>query len=53
MLKCIVAVAVTWWSCCACLARAEVLVLRNQPFVLAARLMGVCTLRIILRHMRP
>lgn len=53
MLNCIVAVAVTWWPWYARLARAEVLTLRNQPFVEAARLMGVSTPRILLRHILP
>ena len=53
MLNCVVAVAVTWWPWYARLARAEVLVLRNQPYVEAARLMGVSHPRIILRHILP
>lgn len=53
MLNCIVAVAVTWWPWYARLARAEVLVLRNQPYVESARLMGVSTPRILIRHILP
>ncbi len=53
MVNCIVAVAVTWWPWYARLARAEVLVLRNQPYVETARLMGVSTPRILWRHILP
>lgn len=53
MLNCIIAVAVTWWPWYARLARAEVLVLRNQPYVETARLMGVSTPRILVRHILP
>ena len=53
MLNCIIAVAVTWWPWYARLARAEVLVLRNQPYVETARLLGVSTPRILARHILP
>jgi len=53
MLNCIIAVSITWWPWYARLARAEVLVLRNQPYVETARLMGVSTPRILLRHILP
>ncbi len=53
MLNCIIAVAVTWWPWYARMARAEVLVLRGQPYVEAARLMGVSHARIITRHILP
>ena len=53
MLNCIIAVAVTWWPWYARLARAEVLVLRGQPYVEAAQLMGVSHARIIARHILP
>ena len=53
MLNCIIAVAVTWWPWYARMARAEVLVLRGQPYVEAARLMGVSHARIIARHILP
>jgi peptide/nickel transport system permease protein len=49
----IVAVAVTWWPWYARMARAEVLALRNQPYVEAARLMGVGHPTIIVRHILP
>jgi peptide/nickel transport system permease protein len=52
-LNSIIAVAVTWWPWYARLARAEVLVLRGQPYVEAARLAGVSHPRIILRHILP
>ena len=53
MLNCIIAVAVTWWPWYARMARAEVLVLRGQPYVEAAKLMGVSHARIIARHILP
>ncbi len=53
MLNCIIAVAVTWWPWYARMARAEVLVLRGQPYVEAAQLMGVSHARIIARHILP
>jgi len=53
MLNCIIAVAVTWWPWYARMARAEVLVLRGQPYVEAASLMGVSHTRIIARHILP
>ncbi|KQV41408.1 MULTISPECIES: ABC transporter permease [unclassified Rhizobium] len=52
-LNSIIAVAVTWWPWYARLARAEVLVLRGQPYVEAARLSGVSHPRIIIRHILP
>lgn len=53
LLNSIIAVSVTWWPWYARLARAEVLALRGQPYVEAARLMGVSHFRIILRHILP
>lgn len=53
LLNAILAVAVTWWPWYARMARAEVLVLRGQPYVESARLMGVSHPRIILRHILP
>ena len=53
MVNCIIAVAVTWWPWYARLARAEVLVLRGQPYVEAARVMGVSHATIIARHILP
>lgn len=52
-LNSVIAVAVTWWPWYARLARAEVLVLRGQPYVEAAQLTGVSHWRIILRHILP
>lgn len=53
LLNSIVAVAVTWWPWYARMARAEVLVLRGQPYVEAAGLMGVSHPRIMVRHILP
>ena len=53
LLNSIVAVSVTWWPWYARMARAEVLVLRAQPYVEASRLMGVSHPRILIRHVLP
>ncbi len=53
LLNSIVAVSVTWWPWYARMARTEVLVLRGQPYVEAARLMGVSHPRILIRHILP
>ena len=53
LLNAVLAVAVTWWPWYARMARAEVLTLRSQPYVEAARLMGVSHSRILLRHVLP
>ena len=53
LLNSILAVSVTWWPWYARMARAEVLVLRGQPYVEAARLMGVSHSRILVRHILP
>jgi peptide/nickel transport system permease protein len=53
LLNSIVAVSVTWWPWYARMARAEVLVLRGQPYVESAQLMGVSHPRILLRHILP
>jgi peptide/nickel transport system permease protein len=53
LLNSVVAVTVTWWPWYARMVRAEVLVLRGQPYVEAAQLMGVSHGRIILRHILP
>lgn len=53
LLNSIVAVSVTWWPWYARMARAEVLVLRGQPYVESARLMGVSHPRILIRHILP
>lgn len=49
----ILAVAVVFWPWYARLARSQVLSLREREFVLAARVSGVSTLTILLRHMVP
>ncbi|MGE3147364.1 MAG: ABC transporter permease [Pseudorhodoplanes sp.] len=53
MWNCIIAIAVSWWPWYARLARAEVLVLRGQPYVEAALVMGVSPARTVLRHILP
>lgn len=49
----ILALSVTGWVNMARLVRANILRLRTQEFVLAARLLGTPTHRIILRHLLP
>lgn len=53
LMNSIIAVSVTWWPWYARMARAEVLVLRGQPYVESARLMGVSHPRILIRHILP
>jgi peptide/nickel transport system permease protein len=49
----LIAVAVVSWPVYARLVRGQVLVLRNQEFVLAARAVGVSHAGILLRHVLP
>jgi len=49
----ILALSITGWVNMARLVRAEILKLKNQEFVLAARLLGTRTGKIILRHLVP
>jgi oligopeptide transport system permease protein len=49
----IIALSVTGWVNMARLVRAEILQLKTQEFVLAARLLGTSTPKIILRHLVP
>ena len=53
MVNCIIAISVSWWPWYARLARSEVLVLRSQPYVEAAQVMGVSHARILVRHVLP
>lgn len=46
----ILAVLVTWWPYYVRLARGEVLTVKHQPYVIAARAAGVSEPRILLRH---
>ncbi|MEY8352384.1 ABC transporter permease [Lachnospiraceae bacterium 54-53] len=49
----VVALSITGWVNMARLVRAEILKLKNQEFVLAARVLGTSTSRIISRHLIP
>ena len=49
----IIAIAVSWWPWYARLVRAQVLSLRERPFVKAVRAIGVPHRRIIARHVVP
>ncbi len=46
----ILAVLVTWWPYYVRLTRGEVLAIKHQPFVVAARAAGVSEVRILFRH---
>lgn len=49
----VLAIALTTWSPYARIARAEALTIRNSEFILAARVQGVSTAGILLRHVTP
>ncbi len=51
--KMVLLISLTGWTTVARLARARTLALKQADFVLAARALGVGTLRIILRHIFP
>ena len=49
----ILAIAIAWWPRYARLLRGQVLIVKNMPFVDAARSIGAGDLRIMLRHVLP
>lgn len=49
----VIAMVSTWWVGYARVVRARVLVLREQPYVEAARAMGAARWRVVLRHLLP
>jgi peptide/nickel transport system permease protein len=49
----VLAIALTWWPWYTRLVRAQAIALREQPFVEAARSIGVSDLTIIRRHVLP
>lgn len=49
----ILALVVVWWPGYARIVRAEVLRVRNEPYVEAAKILGLSTPRIIARHILP
>jgi len=49
----VLAIALTTWSPFARIARAEALTIRNSDFILAARMQGVSTTGILVRHVAP
>ena len=49
----VLAIALTTWSPFARIARAEALTIRNSEFILAARVQGVSTAGILVRHVTP
>jgi len=49
----VLAIALTTWSPFARIARAEALTIRNSEFILAARVQGVSTVGILVRHITP
>ncbi len=46
----VLAILLTWWPYYVRLVRGEVLVVKNQPYITAARAAGVSDVRILLRH---
>jgi len=48
-----IAISVTWWPWYARLVRGQILSLREQPFILAAKALGLSRKRIIFRHLLP
>src|SRR5256712_2169093 len=46
----VLAILLTWWPYYARLVRGEVLVVKHQPYVTAAKAAGVSDLRILIRH---
>jgi oligopeptide transport system permease protein len=49
----LIAIGITYWLNMARIVRAQVLTLKQQEYVLAARAVGASPLRIILRHLIP
>jgi ABC-type dipeptide/oligopeptide/nickel transport system permease subunit len=49
----LIAVTATWWTFYVRLARGEVLAIKTQPYVLAARAAGMKNRRILLSHVLP
>lgn len=49
----VLAIAVTWWTRYARLIRGEVLRIKVQPYVMAARSYGASHLRVLTRHILP
>jgi peptide/nickel transport system permease protein len=48
-----IAIALTWWPWYTRIVRAQVVILRERPFVESARIMGVGNFTIIVRHLLP
>ena len=48
-----IAISVTWWPWYARLVRGQILSLKEQPFILAAKALGLSRKRIIFRHLLP
>jgi len=49
----ILALAITWWPWYVRIARGQTVSIKNRPFVLAARSVGVKSTRILVRHILP
>ena len=49
----VLAIALTTWSPYARIARAEALTIRNSEFIMAAKVQGASTLRILVSHVMP
>lgn len=48
-----IALGVTWWPASARLARSQAIAIRNRPYVLVAKAMGVPNMKIVFRHILP
>ncbi|MGC8618630.1 MAG: ABC transporter permease [Thermoplasmata archaeon] len=53
LLNVIIALSVTWWPWYVRIARGQTVSLKNRPFVLAARSVGIKSTRILLKHIFP
>lgn len=53
LLNVIIALAVTWWPWYVRIARAQAVSLKNRPFVLSAKALGVKSFRILISHILP
>ena len=49
----ILALVIVWWPGYARIVRAEVLRVKNEPYIESAKMIGLSTTRIILRHILP
>ncbi|MFP3257130.1 MAG: ABC transporter permease [Candidatus Nanopusillus acidilobi] len=53
LINVIIALSITWWPWYTRIARAQTVSLKARPFVLSAKLLGMNSIKIILRHILP